>query len=555
MKRNLLQVILLLTMGSVFTGKFALAAHPPKPNILVILTDDMGFSDLGCYGGEIHTPNIDQLGAQGLRYTQFYNGARCCPTRASLLTGLYPHQAGIGHMEQPRGKLEGYQGDLSRNALTLAEMLKTAGYGTYAVGKWHVTPFNAKLEWSRQPVRSQDNWPLQRGFDRFYGIISGGGSYFEPSSLARDNTRITVQNDLEYQPKSYYFTDAITDQAVNLLAAHHENQPGQPFFMYLAHLAPHNPLHAREEDIARYQGKYANGYEPIRKSRFERAKQLGVIDEGWDLSSQAQDWEKVKNKAWESRCMEVYAAQVERMDHGVGRIVTELKKQGQLENTLILYLHDNGACAEPTGRGTATDWGGRTFNIEPGVMPGPDNTFIAYGEGWANVSNTPFRSYKHYVHEGGIATPLIAHWPARIKQQGRIVSEPGHLVDIMATCVEVSGASYPEQYSGNKIQPMEGRSLVPSFTGEKLPDRPIGWEHEGNRAFRQGKWKLVAKGSEGAWELYDMKNDRTEMHDLAPQNPRLVADLSAQWESWARKTRVLPWPWGGQYGPLVKPGK
>jgi arylsulfatase len=254
--------------------------------------------------------------------------------------------------------------------------------------------------------------------------------------------------------------------------------------------------------------------------------------------------------------MEVYAAQIERMDHGVGRIVAELKNQGQLENTLILYLHDNGACSEPTGRSAAPQsWGGRTFDCGPEVMPGPANTFIAYGEGWANVSNTPFRYYKHYVHEGGIATPLIAHWPARIKYPSGLVSQPGHLVDIMATCVEVAGAGYPEQFHGNKIPPMEGRSLVPAFVGGKLADYPIGWEHEGNRALRQGKWKLVAKGAEGPWELYDMENDRTEMHDLAQQNPKQVHELGGQWETWARRTHVIPWPWGGKYGPVVKPGK
>jgi arylsulfatase len=556
MKDNLLQGFMILALGGVLAGQVVMAAEPSKPNILVILTDDMGFSDLGCYGGEIRTPNLDQLAAQGLRFTQFYNAARCCPTRASLLMGLYPHQAAIGHMEQPRGALEGYQGDLSRHAVTLAEVLKTAGYGTYAVGKWHVTQFNVKLGWPLQPKRSQDNWPLQRGFDRFYGIIGGGGSYFEPSSLARDNTPITAHGDPEYQPESYYFTDAVTDQAIHLLAAHHQKQPGQPFFMYVAHTAPHNPLHAREEDIAKYQGKYAHGYEPIRKARFERAKQLGVIDKGWDLSTQAKKWDLVENKAWESRCMEVYAAQIERMDHGVGRIVAELKNQGQLENTLILYLHDNGACSEPTGRSAAPQsWGGRTFDCGPEVMPGPANTFIAYGEGWANVSNTPFRYYKHYVHEGGIATPLIAHWPARIKYPSGLVSQPGHLVDIMATCVEVAGAGYPEQFHGNKIPPMEGRSLVPAFVGGKLADYPIGWEHEGNRALRQGKWKLVAKGAEGPWELYDMENDRTEMHDLAQQNPKQVHELGGQWETWARRTHVIPWPWGGKYGPVVKPGK
>lgn len=543
-----LMVLMVLAVVCASASRVAPAAEPAKPNILVILTDDMGFSDLGCYGGEIRTPNLDRLAEQGLRFTQFYNTARCCPTRASLLTGLYPHQAAMGHMEQPHGSLEGYQGELSHRAVTLAEVLKPAGYGTYIVGKWHLTGTKFKLDWHSQPERSQDNWPLQRGFDRFYGIIGGGGSYFEPITLARDNTRITTQSDPEYRPESYYFTDAISDHAVQFLAAHDQKDPDKPFFMYVAHTAAHWPLHAREEDVSRYQGTYAGGYDPIRKARFERAKELGVIDSGWDLSAPAKKWDPVENQAWEARCMEVYAAQIERMDHGVGRLVAELKRQGRLENTLILYLHDNGATSAELGRRAPVSWGGRTFAHGPAAMPGPADTFIAYGEGWANVSNTPFRSYKHYVHEGGIATPLIAHWPARITQPGGVVSQPGHLIDIMATCVDVAGSAYPEQFNGNPITPMEGHSLVPVFLGEKRGDRTIGWEHEGNRALRQGKWKLVAKGPKGRWELYDMERDRTEVHDLAKKNPAQVEELAAQWESWARRTHVIPWPWGGPYG-------
>jgi arylsulfatase A-like enzyme len=546
--------------------EFAVAA--PRPNIVVIMSDDMGFSDIGCYGGEIQTPTLDRLAAGGLRLTQFYNTARCCPTRASLLTGLYPHQAGIGHMMEDRG-LEGYRGDLNRRCVTMAEVLRPAGYGTYATGKWHVTK-------ATQPDGRQDNWPLQRGFDRFYGTITGAGNFYDPGTLTRDNTMISPYADAEYKPKQYYYTDAISDHAVRFIGDHHRSTADKPLFLYITYTAAHWPMHALEEDIAKYKGKYDGGYEPIRRARLERAKKLGLIAADAELSPTAGDWSKVENKAWEARCMEVYAAMIDRMDQGIARIVAELERTGRLNDTLIFFMQDNGGCAETVGRQLtdnvpierpakpplaplAADFidtsvrptrtrDGYHVRTGPGAMPGPHDTFIAYGQGWANVSNTPHREYKHWVHEGGISTPLIVHWPAAIKRRGELVKTPGHLIDIMATCVDVSGAKYPKEQSGQATQPPEGKSLVPAFDGKPIEREAIYWEHEGNRALRAGNWKLVAKGPAGAWELYDIERDRAELHDLAAKEPQRVTQMVGQWEAWARRANVLPWIWQPQYG-------
>ncbi len=542
----------------------------PRPNIILILSDDMGFSDLGCYGSEISTPNLDTLASGGVRFTQFYNTARCCPTRASLLTGLYQHQAGIGHMVDSKQGSEGFQGDLNAHCLTIAQVLQSAGYRTYMAGKWHVTPLQDKAN------PSKHNWPLQRGFDRFYGTIHGAGSFFDPNSLTRDNTFISPAADPEYRPAEYYYTDALSAHAVRFIREHQRDQAGQPFFMYVAFTAAHWPMHAKAADIAKYQGRYDAGFEPIRAARLAKARQLGLIDPRWELSPQAGAWDTVQDKAFEARCMEVYAAMVDSLDQNIGKIVAELKAQGQYDNTLILFLQDNGGCAETMGRNAkqvATPRADRPtlapmaatdlqFDMIPkqtrdgypvrqgvGVMPGAADTYIGYGRDWANVSNTPFREYKHWVHEGGISTPLIAHWPAGIKAHGELRTEPGHLIDIMATAVDLAGAAYPAEFQGEKIYPMAGVSLVPAFAGQSLGRaEPIFFEHEGNRALRDGPWKLVAKGPAGKWELYDMTADRTEMHDVAAQQPARVQRMVAQWETLARRFHAVPWPFEPPYG-------
>jgi arylsulfatase A-like enzyme len=516
----------------------------------------MGYSDLGCYGGEIRTPTLDGLAAGGLRFTQFYNTARCCPTRASILTGLYPHQAGIGWMMADRG-FDGYRGDLNRRCVTIAEVLRPAGYATCAVGKWHVTK-------ATDPDGPKDNWPLQRGFDRFYGTITGAGSYYDPGTLTRDNTMISPLADPEYRPEVFYYTNAISDHAVRFIDEHFRRQAEKPLFMYVAFTCAHWPMHALEKDIEPYHGKYDGGYTPIREARFERLRKLGLIDPKWGLSPQAGNWDEVEHKAWEARCMEVYAAMITTMDAGIGRIVDSLRRNRQLENTLVLFLQDNGGCQEAVGRKgkgkrpaepslpripddavrldviPKQNRAGVPTLMGPGVMPGPEDTYIAYGINWANVSNTPFREYKHFVHEGGISTPLIAYWPARIKRRGELERQPGHLIDLMTTCVDLAKAEYPKEVGGQEIQPMEGVSLVPAFDGKPLRrPNPIFWEHEGNRAVRDGKWKLVAKENR-PWELYDMEADRTELHDLATEKPELVEKLAAKWDAYAERAMVLP---------------
>jgi len=571
---------------SVCLGAFCgLSAAADKPNIILIMCDDVGYSDIGCYGSEISTPNIDALAQGGVRFTQFYNTARCCPTRAALLTGQYAHQAGIGHMMDDQSAKVGhaYTGELSKKSVTIAEALRTAGYSTYMAGKWHVTK-------ATNPKSDADkhNWPLQRGFDRFYGTIHGAGSFFDPNTLTRDNTFISPFADAEYQPKEFYYTDAINDHAARFVTEHAKNTPEKPFFVYMAHTAAHWPMHAKESDIAKYQGKYDAGYDTIRAARVEKMKRLGLIDERWKVSPQAGDWSKVDNKAWESRCMEVFAAMLDCMDQGIGRLVETLKKNGQYENTLILFLQDNGGCAEGMGRNgphqpradaptlpvLANDYlqpdmipkqtrDGYPMRQGAGVMPGGADTYIGYGQAWANVSNTPFREYKHWEHEGGISTPLIAHWPKGINVNhegtrtgnftrkapgGPLCHSPSHLIDIMATCVDLGGGSYPQELNGNTIQPMEGVSLAPVFKGGPLKrPQPLFWEHEGNRAIRNDDWKLVSKHP-GPWELYDMAADRTEMNNLATQQPERVQAMAAQWDTWAKRVGVMPWPLGGGEG-------
>lgn len=551
-----------LSLGIALTALAAWAGQSSsRPNIIVILSDDMGYSDIGCYGSEINTPNLDGLAARGLRFTQFYNTARCCPTRASLLTGLHPHQTGVGHMMEDRG-YEGYRGRLNRRCVTIAEALKAAGYRSYAVGKWHVTPGATAKE-----LEDSSNWPLQRGFDRFYGTIHGAGSYWDPSSLVRDNRLITAFNDPEYQPDVYYYTDAISDHAVRFVREHAQNYRHQPFFLYVAYTAAHWPMHAKEADIAKYQGRYDAGYAAIRLARWEKQKRLGIIDKKWTPAPLVGDWTKVKDRAFEARCMEVYAAMVDCMDQGIGRLLQALRETGQWDNTLLFYLQDNGGCAETVGRGTNVIPRSASASLPPmsrdtpqygsipkqtrdgwpvrqgyGVMPGGPDTYIAYGREWANVSNTPFREYKHWTHEGGIATPLIVHWPAGIppSRQGRLEKQPGQLMDIMATCLDVAGIPYPKEYQGQSITPLEGVSLRPAFAGKTIKrPQPLVWEHEGNRAIRDGKWKLVAKENK-PWELYDMEKDRAEINNLAGKYPERVRTMSAAWEAWAARANVLP---------------
>tara|TARA_Y100000294_G_scaffold174243_3_gene191933 strand:- start:289 stop:1611 length:1323 start_codon:yes stop_codon:yes gene_type:complete len=431
-------------------------------------------------------------------------------------------------------------------------------------GKWHVTPYV-------KPEGPKHNWPRQRGFDKFFGTIIGAGSFYDPNSLTEDNIQIPPG-------ENFYYTDTISNKAVDYINQHKSKNP---FFMYVAYTAAHWPMHALPEDIKKYEGKYDKGWDAVRQERYERMIKMGLIDENWAMTERDENsypWEDEERKEWRARCMEVYAAMVDNMDQGIGRIVNTLESNGELDNTLIFFLQDNGACEEPIGVEEMFDAerhagienkpmkpddlqfrmfpeytrDGKPLRMGIGVMPGPADTYIAYDLPWANASNTPFRLYKHWVHEGGIATPLIVHWPEGIKGKNEFRDQPGHLIDIMTTCVDVAGADYPEEYMGNKIIPMEGRSLVPAFNDQPIQRDALFWEHEGNRAIRIGKWKLVARTKQwmhvpelklSDWELYHMEADRTEINNLANKYPDRVKAMAAQWEEWGNRTGVLPWPW------------
>ena len=498
-----------------------------KPNILLIVADDMGFSDLGCYGGEIATPNIDGLAAEGLRGTQFYNTARCCPTRASLLTGLYPHQTGLGWMTVADLGQPGYIGELNDHCITIAQGLKSAGYRCYASGKWHVV-FNKYME----PESPKDNWPLERGFDRYYGGLAGDGGYYKPVGLTRDNTRI------EAPDENYYYTDAIADNAVEFLNDHYSIHPSEPFFMYVPFYAPHRPLHAKPQDIEKYKGKYITGWDDIRKCRRRKQIELGLFDESWDLSPRdnlVQAWETVSDSEkplWDMR-MATYAAMIDCMDQGVGRILKALEKNNAMDDTVVIFISDNGACAETAGTG----------DID---IIGTPATSESYRTAWANASDTPFRLYKSYVHEGGVSSPLIIRWPEGLTAaKGSFCPTTGHVIDMMPTCLELAGVQYPREFKGKEIHPLPGKSLVPILKGKDVPREALYFEHEANRAIRNGKWKLVSRAVfrppyTGPWELYDLEKDRTETRDLAGQYPDMVGEMAAMWDNWAKENNVYP---------------
>jgi arylsulfatase A-like enzyme len=517
----------------------------PAPNVVLILADDLGFSDVGCYGGEIQTPNIDRLAQGGVRFSQFYNTARCSPSRASLLTGLHPHQTGIGVLtndDRPRG----YPGTINRRCVTLAEVLQGAGYATGITGKWHLATE------MRVP---NDAWPTRRGFDYFFGTLTGCGSYFDPGTLTRG------EDNIEDEPRQgdFYYTDAIAGEASAFIRRHGSAHPDQPFLLYVPFTAPHWPLHAREEDVAKYRGRFAAGWDRLREARMQRLLELGILQCGSaELSGRdptQPPWATVEDKAWQQRRMEVYAAQVDRMDQGIGRILEALDDGGHRSNTLVIFHSDNGGSDEGLPlHGKMEQFkqrsdivrlrtrDGREVHIgnEPSVMPGPEDTYSSYGRAWANLSNTPFRYYKRWVHEGGIATPFVVHWPDGSLPAGRIVHAPAQLTDVMPTLVEATGSAYPTHYDGHEILPMEGRSLVAMMRGGTAAERSLFWEHTGNAAIRTGDWKLVRDWPR-PWELYDLSRDRSEIHDVADRHPERVRRMSADWDTWARRAGVIPW--------------
>ena len=562
-KPSLIRAILAL-VSAAFVLAATLLNAAERPNILLILADDLGWSDIGCFGGEIQTPNLDALAKGGLRFTQFYNTARCCPTRASLLTGLYPHQAGVGAMSNDRGpQFPGYRGTIQPNTVTLAEVLRDAGYRTYMVGKWHLH-------------NQQDVKPTDRGFDEFYGMLGGYNSCWEEKPFytrwPTNRTPRAYTSAKDGQPGTFYSTDAFADYALDFLAD--ARRSDKPFFLYLAFNAPHFPLHAHESDIAKYETMYfEKGWDAIREERLARQKQLGLVPRDLTLTPRSgvppkshakpSPYAGKDNPAWTSlpedrrrdlaRRMAVFAAMVDRLDASVGRVVADLKQHGQLDNTLILFLSDNGACWEwdPLGFDVTSGPKNLLHTGDDLKKVGGPGSYISYGSAWANMGNTPWRLYKHFSHEGGIRTPLIVHWPAlgadtgtrrREDAETDFVREPGHIIDIMPTLLAVSGGTYPAERNGVKIQPMEGRSLAPWLSPSPRPGvsaspRLLFWEHEGSRAVRDGKWKLVSLAGD-AWELYDLDADPTEMNNLIAKEPAKARELSAAWDAWAKRSNV-----------------
>jgi arylsulfatase A-like enzyme len=523
-----------LKAGCLLVGLLAVFSIPAqasadsRPNIVVILADDLGFSDIGCYGSEIPTPNIDRLARQGLRFTQFYNTSRCCPTRASLLTGLYQHQAGMGMMMTEGAAhfdfgVDGYRGHLNRNCVTIAEVLRTAGYHTYMTGKWHLGG------------EDRDDRPVQRGFEKFYGSLSGAFSYFKPQG----DRRLMLNNDdlPAPDPKTYYTTDAFTDQAIQFIDADKDHAP---FFLYLAYNAPHWPLHAKPADIAKFEGKYREGWDALRAARLRRQIEMGLFPKSQRLAlrdEHVRPWAELteQEKKESDYRMAVYAAQVHAMDYNVGKLVAYLERAGKFENTLIVFMSDNGACAEPYA-----ELGGGAFeDINNAEKWGA----ISYGRGWANLSNTPFREYKNNPQEGGIAAPLVISWPKGIAAAANNSLQRGlaHITDFMPTFVEAAGAKYPAQARGELIHPMVGQSLVGILRGHGRPEPEfLFFEHSNNCAVRSGNWKAVARYGEFKWQLYEMESDRLEERNVATEHPEIVARLAEAWRRWALRAKVAP---------------
>ena len=480
-----------------------------KPNIVIILADDLGYSDFGCYGGEIDTPNIDRLAGSGIRFSSYYSEAKCNPSRASLLTGKYAIRAYSG--------LDA----------TIADCLAQGGYSRFMAGKWDMVADIAGDSRKR---------PQARGFEHFFGTPMGCGSYFAPIKLTRDGEPA----EQESMAPGFYYTDAITDNAVKYI---NDAPQDKPLFLYAAYTAPHWPLHAREEDIAKYKGRFKDGWDRLREERLARMKKMGLVGSDVTLSAREKKvpaWENEKNPEWKQRLMEVYAAQIECMDRGVGRILEALDQTGRRDNTLIIVTSDNGACAEeysPDRSGIYLNEqtrDGRPLRVGnlPEIMPGPEDTWQSYGRAWATLSNTPLRSFKGEEYEGGNRVPLIASWPGKISKPGSIAHDVAHVIDLLPTLLDAAGLAYPKTFQGREVLPPDGKSLQPLLTGAAPQKHDLlFWELSGKRAVRHGDWKLVYP-SGGPWELYQIPTDPVEANDLAAKFPERVEQLSARWNEW-----------------------
>lgn len=549
----------ILSFAAIYTANnIAFGQNTKRPNILVILADDLGYSDIGCYGGEVKTPNLDRLAENGVRFTHFYNTSRSCPTRASLLTGLYPHQAGVGRMTFDDNK-PGYRGTMTHNGVTIAEVLKENNYNTAWVGKWHVaeTPLRPdQRQWLAHQVKHdefapKENYPINRGFQDCYGTIYGVVDYFDPFSL------IHGEDPVESVPDDYYSTIALSDTAVAYVNKYAKSE--KPFFMYLAYHSPHWPLHALPEDIKKYENRYKCGWQKIREERYARQKAMKLFGDCDNFLSDRQfndSWENNPDKEWDAYAMAVHAAMIDRMDQGIGKVLNALEKNGQLDNTLILFMSDNGCSNEDcqhysegeNDRPAETRDGRKIiYPREKEILPGPETTYASVGAKWANVANTPFRFWKAKTYEGGICTPMIAHWPNGIKlEKGSINNSYCHVIDIMATCLDLSGAKYPKKYNGFDIQPYMGVSMKPIFEKGKLSNkRDLCFEHFNEKALIDcDGWKIVqtANSKNNKWELYNLNIDRSEKTNLADKYPERVNNMIIRYIKWEEECKVIPRP-------------
>lgn len=480
-------------------------ASADKPNIIVIMADDLGYSDLGCYGGETETPNIDQLAEEGVRFTGFKNTARCAPSRASLLTGRYQHSVGVGRMTTDENR-PGYRGQLSTEAPTLAEILKPHGYATGVVGKWHLT-FTGKSETQEQL------FPLDRGFDFYHGTWWGAKNYFSPQFMMRNRQHL---EDGTY-PEDYYLTEDLSNSAIDFVESKLDRN--RPFFLYLAHYAPHAPIQAPKERVQKCSNRYLAGFERLQRERFARQQTLGVLPENVSIAAGMPSWDKLSDaqqQEW-ATTMATYAAMIEIMDDGIGRLIEVLKESGQYDNTLILFLSDNGAT--PEGKGSTT---------------------------YPMLSNTPYRGHKAHTYQGGVSSPLIVSWPKEFSEHaGSVRHGPCHITDILPTCLDAAGVDFPSSFRGRTPVAPDGGSLMDTVRGSGVMKRPLFWEHQGSRAVYQDGWKLIADGITKPWELYNLTEDPTEQTDLAKQYPERVDALKTLWEDWAQKNHVLPLKTGG----------
>ncbi|MDJ1467727.1 arylsulfatase [Xanthocytophaga flava] len=526
-------ILLVLYVSAYGTG--VSKPKPAKPNIVLILVDDMGFSDIGAYGSEIPTPNLDKLANNGVRFTQFYNTSRCCPTRAALQSGVYPHQAGVGSMNGNLG-IPAYQGYLNKNIITIAEGLKTQGYTTLMSGKWHIG-------------NTLEQWPGARGYDKYFALIGGTSHQFYPHPYKLAEINFFVKNGQKLEsyttdkkPDSYYLTDEFTDQALGFLDE--TKNTNKPFFLFTAYNAPHFPIQARKEDIEKYKGKYMQGWDVVRTERYKRLVNMGVIRPEWKLSPRdtlIPGWDQLRQtekEAWDLK-MAVYAAMIDRLDYNIGRILAKLTELGVDKNTYIFFLSDNGASHEYAFSAKSQTPEAASL-VKPLTADNPQS-YVSYEYNWANVSNTPFRSFKHWEHEGGISTPFIAYAPGKI-QAGGLVPAPAHVIDIQPTIFDLAGVKYPQTYKGNTLISQEGISFKSALDGKEWKGNDIiFWEHQGNRAVRQGDWKIVSFYPENKWELYNIKEDRTELHNLASSNPAKLQELINLYNAWARRAGVVEW--------------